>query len=47
MSIAILKASRERPSRKSPAIASRGAKPIECTTPSSAPQALPMPSTAD
>ena len=27
MSIAILKASRERPSRKSPAIASRGAKP--------------------
>lgn len=37
MSIAILKASRERPSRKSPAIASRGAKPIECTTPSSAP----------
>ena len=32
------KFSRDRPSRKSPAIASRGAKPIECTSPSSPPQ---------
>ena len=33
------KASRDRPSRKSPAIASRGAKPIECTKPSKVGQA--------
>ena len=34
MSCAILKPSRDRPSRKSPAIASRGAKPMLCTKPS-------------
>ena len=34
MSCAIRKFSRERPSRKLPAIASRGAKPMLCTKPS-------------
>ena len=34
MSWAMRKLSRDRPSRKSPAIASRGAKPMECTKPS-------------
>ena len=41
MSWAMRNASRDRPSRKSPAIASRGAKPIEWTKPSNCGQASP------
>ena len=45
MSWAILNASRDNPSRNSPAMASRGAKPIECTKPSNFGQ--PAPSSAN